>query len=32
MLARPPIFIIAIRATLLITYANGHVAAAFPDP
>jgi hypothetical protein len=32
MLARPPIFIIAIRATLLITYANGQVAAAFPDP
>jgi AraC-like DNA-binding protein len=32
MLACPPIFIIAIRATLLITYANGHVAAAFSDP
>jgi AraC-like DNA-binding protein len=32
MLACPPIIIIAIRATLLITYAIGHVAAAFPEP
>jgi len=31
MLACPPFFIIAIRATLLITYAIGHVAAAFSD-
>jgi len=31
MLACPLFFIIAIRATLLITYAIGHVAAAFSD-
>jgi AraC-like DNA-binding protein len=32
MLACPPFFIIAIRATLLITYAIGHVAAASSEP
>ena len=30
--APPPIFVIAIHATLLITYANGHVAAASRAP